>query len=473
MLRSRFKKGMDPLALEFSSSMDQDRYIFYYDILVDLAHVLGLLKCGHISEEDAREIIRALLEIRERGYEAIAKEYEDVHEAIEAEVTKITQAGKKMHTARSRNDEVATCLRMFARDRLLSIASAILDLRRVLIRRAKENIDVLMPGFTHLQYAQPTRLSHHLLAYHDMLKRDFDRAIEAFNRVNLSPLGSCAFAGTSFKLDRNYTAELLGFDGVVENSCDAVASRDFLIESIFVATQLMLTLSRMAEEIVLWCSEFDFIDLPEEFASTSSIMPQKKNPDIAELIRAKSGRLIGALTGAMSIYKAMPLTYNRDFQEMNEMLFKSLEIADLSTVLMAKMFEGITFKKDVMIEKVLKNFTIASEIADRLTKAGIPFRDAHRIVGKAVSEGDLGRVVDIAKEMGYDVEVDLNVSVEEVVEGRKNLGGTSKSEVLRMIEDRIEQLERDCELLNGKIEAVTLRLEKLYEEVEKILNRNR
>jgi len=240
MLRSRFKKQMDPLALEFSSSMDQDRYIFYYDILVDLAHVLGLLKCGHISKDDAKAIIKALLEIRDKGYDAIPKNYEDVHEAIEAEVTKLTQAGKKMHTARSRNDEVATCLRLFARNKLLSIASAILDLRRILLKRAEECIDVIMPGFTHLQYAQPTRLSHHLLAYHDMLKRDFDRVLETFKRVNCSPLGACAFAGTSFKLNRNYTAELLGFDGVVENSCDAVASRDFLIRKSLLATASQL-----------------------------------------------------------------------------------------------------------------------------------------------------------------------------------------------------------------------------------------
>ncbi|WP_457549838.1 argininosuccinate lyase [Archaeoglobus sp.] len=460
---------MDPLALEFSSSMDQDRYIFYYDILVDLAHVLGLLKCGHINKEDAKEIIKALLEIRDKGYDAIAGNYEDVHEAIEAEVTKLTQAGKKMHTARSRNDEVATCLRLFARDRLLSIASAILDSRRILLKRAEECIEVIMPGFTHLQYAQPTRLSHYLLAYHDMLKRDFDRVLETFRRVNLSPLGACAFAGTSFKLDRKYTAELLGFDGVVENSCDAVASRDFLIESVFVATQLMLTLSRMAEEIVLWSSEFEFVDLPEEYASTSSIMPQKKNPDIAELIRAKAGRLIGNLAGVMSIYKAMPLTYNRDFQEMNDLLFKSLEIADLSTILMAGMFEKVVFKTDVMLEKVLKGFTVASEIADRLTKAGVPFRDAHRIVGRAVAEGDLDKVLDIAKEMGYDVKIDLSVSVEDVVESRKNIGGTSKSEVLRMIEDRLAVLEKDYDMLSGIIDSIVLKLERLYGEVEQLL----
>ncbi len=467
MLRSRFKKEMDPLALKLTSSLDHDKNIFYYDILVDIAHVLGLLKQGYLSKDECREIVKALLEIREKGLD---EEGEDIHEAIEKAVTKRTQAGKKMHTARSRNDEVATCLRMFARDKLLSIAQAVLELRAVLIEKAKEYLDVVMPGFTHLQYAQPTRLSHHLLAYHDMLKRDFDRIISAFSRVNLSPLGACAFAGTSFKLDRYYTAKLLGFDGVIENSADAVSSRDFLIEAVFASTSLMLTLSRMAEEIVLWSSEFDFIDLPEEFASTSSIMPQKKNPDVAELIRAKAGRCVGELTSVMSIYKGLPLTYNRDFQEMNSIMYSTLSVAELSTIVMVRMFSAIKFRSDIMIEKALKGFAVASEIADRLTKAGIPFRDAHRIVGMAVAEGDLSRVSEIAKEFGYNVEVDVKVNIEEIVDGRKTLGGTSKSEVLRMIDDRERLLEEDLKILSEKIESVCFGLEKLYSEVKIVLS---
>ena len=472
MLRSRFEKGMDSLALKLTSSLEHDENIFYYDILVDIAHVLGLMKQGYVSRKEAKEIVKALLDIRERGYDVVKKDYEDVHEAIESEVTKITPYGKKMHTARSRNDEIATCLRMFARDKLLSIAQAVLELRGVLIEKAEENIDLIMPGFTHLQYAQPTRLSHHLLAYHDMLLRDFERIIDAFERVNLSPLGACAFAGTSFNLDRIYTAELLGFDGVVENSCDAVASRDFLIESVFVATQLMLTLSRMAEEIVLWSSEFDFVDLPEEFASTSSIMPQKKNPDVAELIRAKAGKTVGELTAVMTIYKALPLTYNRDFQEMNSIMYSALNTAELSAIVMGKMYSSLKFKAEVMEEKAVKGFAIASEIADRLAKAGVPFRDAHRIVGKAVREGDLSRVKEIAKEMGYDVDVDLSVDVGEVVDGRISLGGTSKAEVERMIVERRRRLDEDYKILAEKVEKVCSGLERLYEEVSRLINRN-
>ncbi len=475
VVRSRLKKEMDRLALEFSSSLEQDKKIFYYDILVDIAHVLGLLKCGHIGKEDARAIIKALLEIRDAGYDSLPKDCEDVHEAIEAEVTKRTPAGKRMHTARSRNDEVATCLRMFARDKLLSLAFSLLELRRVLLNIAENHIDTIMPGFTHLQYAQPTVLAHWVLAYHDMIERDFERVMDAFGRVNRSPLGSAAFAGTSFELDRAYTAELLGFDDVVENSCDAVASRDFLIESVFVSASTMLSLSRIAEEIILWCSEFGFIELPDEYASSSSIMPQKKNPDIAELIRAKAGKVLGNLAGVMSIYKAMPFTYNRDFQEMNPIMFESLEVADVATILMARMLEKVEFRRDVMLEKALKGFANATEIADLITKKGIPFRDAHKIVGRLVAEGlefSAENIRDVAEDFGYSIQLsddELKFDAKDIVENRRNLGGTSKSEITRMIEGRRKKLEEDRELLANVIDRISQRLERLYEEATDIL----
>ncbi len=475
VVRSRLKKEMDRLALEFSSSLEQDKKIFYYDILVDIAHVLGLLKCGHIGKEDAKAIIKALLEIRDAGYDSLPKDCEDVHEAIEAEVTKRTPAGKRMHTARSRNDEVATCLRMFARDKLLSLAFSLLELRRVLLNIAENHIDTIMPGFTHLQYAQPTVLAHWVLAYHDMIERDFERVMDAFGRVNRSPLGSAAFAGTSFELDRAYTAELLGFDDVVENSCDAVASRDFLIESVFVSASTMLSLSRIAEEIILWCSEFGFIELPDEYASSSSIMPQKKNPDIAELIRAKAGKVLGNLAGVMSIYKAMPFTYNRDFQEMNPIMFESLEVADVATILMARMLEKVEFRRDVMLEKALKGFANATEIADLITKKGIPFRDAHKIVGRLVAEGlefSAENIRDVAEDFGYSIQIsddELKFDAKNIVENRRNLGGTSKSEITRMIEGRRKKLEEDRELLANVIDKISQRLERLYEEATDIL----
>ena len=475
VVRSRLKKEMDRLALEFSSSLEQDRKIFYYDILVDIAHVLGLLKCGHIGKEDARAIIKALFEIRDAGYDSLPKDCEDVHEAIEAEVTRRTPAGKRIHTARSRNDEVATCLRMFARDKLLSLAFSLIELRIVLLNIAENHIDTIMPGFTHLQYAQPTVLAHWMIAYHDMIERDFERVIDAFGRVNLSPLGSAAFAGTSFELDRRYTAELLGFDGIVENSCDAVASRDFLIESVFVSASAMLSLSRMAEEIILWCSEFEFIELPDEYASSSSIMPQKKNPDIAELIRAKAGRVLGNLAGVMSIYKAMPFTYNRDFQEMNPIMFESLEVADIATILMARMLEKVEFRRDVMLEKALKGFANATEVADLITKKGVPFRDAHKIVGRLVAEGlefSAENIRNVAEDFGYSIKLsddELKFDARDIVENRRNLGGTSKSEVKRMIEDRKKKLEEDRDHLVSVIDRISRRLERLYEEATAIL----
>ncbi len=475
VVRSRLKREMDRLALDFSSSLEQDKKIFYYDILVDLAHVLGLLKCGHISKEDAKAIIKALFEIRDEGYDSLPKDCEDVHEAIEAEVTRRTPAGKKMHTARSRNDEVATCLRMFARDKLLSLAFSLLELRRVLLNIAEEHIDTVMPGFTHLQYAQPTVLAHWMLAYHDMIERDFERVMDAFERINSSPLGSAAFAGTSFELDRRYTAELLGFDDVVENSCDAVASRDFLIESVFVSASAMLSLSRIAEEIILWCSEFGFIELPDEYASSSSIMPQKKNPDIAELIRAKAGRVLGNLAGVMSIYKAMPLTYNRDFQEMNPIMFESLEDADVATILMARMLERIEFKREVMLEKALKGFANATEVADLITKKGVPFRDAHKIVGRLVAEGlefSAENIRNVAEDFGYSIQLsddELKFDAKNIVENRRNLGGTSKLEITRMIEERRKKLEDDRDALAKIIDRISQRLERLYEEATAIL----
>jgi len=316
-------KEMDKLAVKLTTSMDHDKYIFYYDILVDYAHVLTLYKSGIISREDLTKILRALKKVKEEGFEKLPKA-EDVHEAIEKRVIEIAgNSGKKMHTGRSRNDEIATCLRLFARDKLLDLATSLLELRAVIIKKAEEN-DTIMPGFTHMQYAQPTRLSHYLIAYHDMFDREFERLLNCLKRVNLSPLGSAAFASTSFNLDRVYTASLLGFSGVVENSMDAVSSRDFLIESVFVAASTLLDLSRICEEIILWASEFNFIDLPDEYASISSIMPQKKNPDVAEILRAKAGKMIGYLTSAMSIYKALPFAYNRDFQEMNQILYHSL-----------------------------------------------------------------------------------------------------------------------------------------------------
>lgn len=477
MLREgRMKKSMDPIALRFSSSIEHDRNIFHYDILVDIAHVLTLHKSGYLSDSEAAEILSALRKVRDSGY-IEDWGYEDVHEAIEAEVTKITPSGSKMHMGRSRNDEIATCLRLFARDHLLNLAENILLVMDAILKKAENNHSI-MPGFTHLQYAQPTRLSHHLIAYYDMLARDFDRTIESFKRMNKCPLGSAAFASTGYTLDRQYSARILGFDGIVENSEDAVSSRDFLIDAIYVCTSLMLSMSRIAEEIVLFSSEFGFIELPDEFSSTSSIMPQKKNPDIAELLRANAGKIAGNLMAAMNIYKAMPFSYNRDFQEMNPILYDSLRRAEMASEVMATMLDKIVFKEEVMRDKASKGFATATELADMLViKFNIPFRIAHRIVGEFAAMGiekpTAEDLKNAAKDLGFDISVDEEdvreaLDVEKVVEKRKNIGGTSLQEVTRMVESRKDELKNRMARVRVMRDRIALALNMLYDEARKL-----
>lgn len=475
-VRSRLEGRMNEDALKLTTSMDFDENIFQYDILVDYAHVIMLERSGIIGRDSAVKILRALREVERSGFESLSREYEDVHEAIEAKVIELAgDDGKKMHTARSRNDEVATCLRLFARDRILELLSALLELRSVLLRKAKENVNAVMPGFTHLQYAQPTKLSHHLLAYHDMIERDFQRLLDAFRRVNLSPLGSSAFAGTSFPVDRRLVADLLGFDGVVENAMDGVSSRDFLIESVFACTSLMLSFSRICEEIVLWASEFEFVTLPDEFASSSSIMPQKKNPDTAEIIRAKAGRMVGDLAGVMAIYKAMPFAYNRDFQEMNRVMFQAMNEALLAARVMAGLMDSVEFRTDVMGSKAGKGFSVATEIANLLVQKGVPFRTSHRIVGELAKRGiyrpDAETLMAIAREFGVEVEVTQEeveaASIPElVVEQRESEGGTSERNILAMIEKRVGRIREDEVRITSIRARISESLKRLYEEVD-------
>lgn len=472
MFRKERLKEMDVEALRFTSSMDHDQNIFYYDVLVDVAHVLGLCKGSYVTEKEALEIINALKRVLKEGY---GKEFEDIHEAIEAKVTEITKEGKRMHTGRSRNDEVATCLRLFARDNLLRIAEEILELQSTILELAEKD-DTIMPGFTHLQFAQPTRLSHHFLTYYELFENDFERVIGAFKRSNLCPLGSSAFASTSYNLDREFIAKLLGFDGVLEHSEFAVSTRDFLIESIFSCAMTMLNASRIAEELVIF-STLNFLELPDEFSSTSSIMPQKKNPDVAELLRAKSGRMIGVLTSAMAIYKGLPFSYNRDFQEMNAILYESLRTTTSSLKVLNGMLKGLKFNKEALETKASEGFSIATEIADMLVRDfRVPFRDAHRIVAKLVSQGfEVGakEIEEIAKEFGYDIKVDElklrdAINVEKAVERRKIIGGTARGEVTRMIKARKEKVLKRKRLvlrLKRKLEA---RIKLLEREVEKI-----
>ncbi|AIY89173.1 argininosuccinate lyase [Geoglobus acetivorans] len=479
-VRSRLDKKMDEYALKLTTSMDFDENIFYYDILVDYAHVIMLEKRGIIDRDSARKIILALKKIESDGFSSLSKEYEDVHEAIEAKVIELAgENGKKMHTARSRNDEVATCLRLFARDKLTEIMAEILEIKSVLLKKSKKHLNDVMPGFTHLQYAQPTKLSHHLLAYHDMISRDFERFLEAFRRTNLSPLGSAAFSGTSFPVDRSLTSKLLGFDGIVENSMDAVATRDFLVECIFACTSLMISFSRICEEIILWSSEFGFVNLPDEFASSSSIMPQKKNPDTAEIIRAKAGKMIGNLTAAMTIYKALPFAYNRDFQEMNRLLFEVLDETLISARVMAGLLEKIEFRTDVLRAKSSKGFSLATDIANLLVMKGIPFRDAHRIVGELakLEKDEIGaeELADVFEKFGLSLEIapeelDMFGRPENAVEMKRSEGGTSEDNITGMIAKRLEKLKKDETVLMQIKSRIENSLNGLMEEVESFEN---
>ena len=475
MLReARLGGKMNEKALKFSSSISHDENIFYYDILVDVAQTLALLRGGYLTKEEALQILEALRDILNEGYKEWS-DYEDIHEAIEAEITKRTSAGKRLHTGRSRNDEVATCLRLFARDHLLKLADKIIKLEETILSLSEE--DALMPGFTHFQFAQPTRLSHHLLTFFELFERDFERVIEVFRRTNRCPLGSSAFAGTSYRLDRDFTARILGFYGPQEHSEDAVASRDFLIDSVYVCASVLLNISRICEEIILFAT-LGLLVLPDAYSSTSSIMPQKKNPDIAELLRAKCGKIIGLLTSAMAIYKALPFSYNRDFQEMNPILYEALKETIEAVEVFTGMISEIKFKKEVMERKAREGFTAATELADLLVRLfNIPFRDAHRIIARLASAGryepNAGDIEEVAKEFGFDIELSDEriaevLNVEKIVEGRRTMGGTSKVEVERMKSQRKKRvLSQKLRLKRIKM-RVDLGLELMKAEIKEI-----
>jgi argininosuccinate lyase len=360
---------------------------------VDLAHTVMLREQGIISEEDCNKILNGLLKIREEGMEKLDFSYEDIHISLESRLIDLVgeDIGGRMHSGRSRNDEVATCIRLVLREELIGLLGEIFELRQTLLAFAKKHTETLMPGFTHLQHAQPTTLAHHICAHEAAFGRDFDRVQDAFARVNLCPLGAAAFASTGFELSRRRTQELLGFAGLLENSMDAVSSRDFLIECASVFTNLMINLSRMAEELVVWSSsEFNFIELDDRYASTSSIMPQKKNPDTAELMRGKTGVAVGALMALLTICKGLPLSYNRDLQEATPNIWRSVETVRASVRVMEGMIRTMRVHSDVLAAQSTIGFTTATELADTFVReTGIPFRTAHQIVGMLAREKEI------------------------------------------------------------------------------------
>jgi len=386
----RFKKNTNKLVEEFTSSLSFDRRLYKYDIKGSIAHVKMLSKCKIISPDEAAKIEEGLSEIYreiEAGKFVFDVADEDIHMAIErALIDKVGSVGGKLHTARSRNDQVSLDVRLYLKDEIKIISELALGLQQELVQLAKNNAEVILPGYTHLQRAQPVLFSHHLMAYFFMLERDFGRLKDCYRRTDVMTLGAGALAGTTFPIDREQVANELGFSRISENSLDSVADRDFMVEFLSAASIIMVHLSRFCEELILWCSsEFDFIELDDAFTTGSSIMPQKKNPDVAELIRGKSGRIFGHLMGLLTVLKALPMAYNRDLQEDKEGLFDSVDTLKLVLETFTGMIGSMEIKGENMKKAAKGGFANATDVADYLTIKGIPFREAHKIAGKIVA----------------------------------------------------------------------------------------
>ena len=385
----RFTKETDKLVYNFNASISFDQKFFAQDVEGSIAHAVMLEKQGIISCEEKDAIVKGITEIREeveKGILEITDEYEDVHSFVEANlIKKIGDAGKKLHTGRSRNDQVALDMRLYTRMEVLETDKLLKTLLNELLNIMENNLDTYMPGFTHLQKAQPVTLAHHVGAYFEMFKRDRLRLKDIYYRMNYCPLGAGALAGTTYPLDRNYTASLLGFEGPTANSMDSVSDRDYLIEYLAALSTIMMHLSRFCEEIIIWNSnEYGFVEIDDTYSTGSSIMPQKKNPDIAELIRGKTGRVYGALVSMLTTMKGIPLAYNKDMQEDKELTFDAIDTVKGCILLFTGMMKTIQFRKDVMEVSAMKGFTNATDAADYLVKHGVPFRDAHSIIGQLV-----------------------------------------------------------------------------------------
>ena len=385
----RFTKETDELVYNFNASISFDQKFYAQDIKGSIAHVTMLAKQGILTEKEKMQIVEGLqgiLKDVDEGTLAIKDTYEDIHSFVEATlIERIGDVGKKLHTGRSRNDQVALDMKLYIRDEVEEIDRILKKLLQVLLCIMKENTQTAMPGFTHLQKAQPITLAHHMGAYFEMFKRDRSRMHDIYERMNYCPLGAGALAGTTYPLDREYTAELLGFQGATLNSIDSVADRDYLIELLAGLSTVMMNLSRFAEEVIIWNSnEYQFVDIDDAYSTGSSIMPQKKNPDIAELVRGKTGRVYGALMSLLTTMKGLPLAYNKDMQEDKELVFDAIDTAKGCLVLFTGMLDTMKFHKNVMEQSAKNGFTNATDAADYLVNHGVPFRDAHGIVGQLV-----------------------------------------------------------------------------------------
>ena len=444
----RFTGGTAPSVEAFTASIDIDARLYHHDIRGSIAHAKMLAKQRIIAANDARKIVRGLRAVEreiENGKFAFSQADEDIHMNIERRLTElIGPAGGKLHTARSRNDQVALDMRLYLRDEVKNVIAGLHALQRELGSSAKRNLDVIMPGYTHLQRAQPVLLSHHLLAYVEMFERDSQRFADGSARINVLPLGSGALAGTTFPIDRVYVAKLLGFPLVSKNSIDAVSDRDFLLEFLAAASILFVHLSRLADELVLWSSqEFGFIELPDGYCTGSSMMPQKKNPDVPELIRGKTGRVFGHLHALLTIMKGLPLAYNRDLQEDKVPLFDTVDTVEASLKIMGEVIAGMTVRRERMLAAVKDGYMNATDLADYLVERGVAFRAAHDVAGKVVQycvvEKKRIEELALAELRRFSGKFEKNVyryiSPEAMVERRRALGGTARRNVVRRLKE--------------------------------------
>ena len=444
--QGRFDQPTDKLVEEYTASIDFDSRLYRYDIEGSIAHCRMLAEFGIISHEDASRIVQTLGEILrdlERGQIAMDSSQEDIHMAIENELTaRIGETGGKLHTARSRNDQIALDMRLYMRDVIFRTLDLVREVQSTLVDMAEKHLDVIMPGFTHLQHAQPILFSHHQMAYYEMFGRDCARFSDCLTRTDVMPLGSAALAGTTFPTDMEWTARQLGFPRVVANSLDAVSDRDYLIEFCSASAILMMHVSRMAEELIIWSSpEFAFIEISDAFCTGSSIMPQKKNPDVPELMRGKTGRVYGNLIALLTLTKGLPLAYNRDLQEDKEPVFDTVDTVLATLRLLSKMLPQIRINRERMAAMAGHNFTLATDLADYLVRHGVPFRKAHHVVGQIVQY-----CIRTGKELGdcsleefktfhkaFDEDVFPYLDILSVIDQRKSVGGTATSRVKEAI----------------------------------------
>ncbi len=438
----RFAEATDAFVAEFTASIGFDQRLYRHDIEGSVAHATMLAQCGVLTEDEKEAIIQGLQDVKadiESGKIEWSVALEDVHMNVESALTnKIGIVGKKLHTGRSRNDQIATDIRLYLREEIDHLCSELTRLQSALIKLADKEANTIMPGFTHLQTAQPVTFGHHLLAWNEMLQRDYERMIDCRKRVNILPLGAAALAGTTYPIDRTLTAKLLGFDRPTENSLDSVSDRDFAIEFTHASALVMMHLSRMSEELVLWASaQFDFIDLPDRFCTGSSIMPQKKNPDVPELVRGKTGRVYGHLMSLLTLMKSQPLAYNKDNQEDKEPIFDTIDTLAGSLRAFADMIPHIVAKRESMYGAAAKGFSTATDLADYLVKRGLPFRDAHEVVGESVAFGiqenkDLAELsLEQLQQFSTLIEADVFevLTLEGSVAARDHFGGTAPAQV--------------------------------------------